>query len=316
MCFNSKKNFIKNFKQFENNLPDIKEETIEFPLKKLIYIIKEKIDGTIKEGENKYNFDFSQEKSLPIKFNLTINYTISEENDYGGNIDYNEIKRTNFSGFNLEINIQDKDIDYTSVYSTIGHELKHVFDLYVDSPYMRADKMEYIYYLMNKYKNECFYNMLYLAYISLKYEMDAKNSEIYNKLRWLKTFDNSMIMDEFKKTYVYGCLKELENFDVDKVLSDIDSNKLIEFLEEYKLIFNFDEISVEPPKKFLIMLKAVFNRISKLYFDKAKEVLEEIIRDNRPYMEKIKHPFYYEHLYLLRVNWDVDDALIRIKDMI
>lgn len=77
MCFNSKKNFIKNFKQFENNLPDIKEEQIEFPLKKLIYIIKEKIEGTIKEGENKYNFDFSQEKSLPIKFNLTINYTMS-----------------------------------------------------------------------------------------------------------------------------------------------------------------------------------------------------------------------------------------------
>ena len=82
MCFNSKKHFIKNFKQFENNLPDIKEESINFPLKKLIYIIKEKIDGTIKEGENKYILDFTQEKSLPIKFNLIINYTIDvKDND-------------------------------------------------------------------------------------------------------------------------------------------------------------------------------------------------------------------------------------------
>jgi len=314
MYFNSREKFIINFKQFESNLPIIKEESIDFPLKKLIYIIKEKIEGTIKKGENKYDLDFSQEKSFPIKFHLVINYDMVDEENYTGGVDYKEVKKVNFNNFHLYIVIKDTKIDYPSVYSVIGHELKHVFDMYLDRPYMMAEKMEYIYYLMDKYKDETLYEMLYLAYISLKYEMEARNSEIYNKLRWLKTFDNSIIMDEFKKSYIYTCLEEMSNFDTNKILSNVNTNKLIEFLEEYKIIFNFDNISVNPPKDFLLTLKSVFKKVSEIYFNRAKEVLEEIIRDNRPYMEAKKHPFYYEYLYLMKINEDINGSAKRIND--
>jgi hypothetical protein len=316
MYFNSKEKFIKNFNQFENNLPIIKEESIDFPLKKLIYIIKEKIEGTIKEGENKYYLDFSCEKSFPIKFHLIINYEMVDEENYTGGVDYKEVKKVNFNNFHLYIVIKDIEIDYSSVYSIVGHELKHVFDMYLDRPYMMAEKMEYIYYLMDKYKDEHLYDLLYLAYISLKYEMEARNSEIYNKLRWLKTFDNSIIMSEFKKSYIYTCLEEMANFDTNKVLSNVNTNKLIEFLEEYKIIFNFDSLSVVPPKDFLLILKSVFKKVSEIYFDRAKEVLEEIIRDNKPYMEAKKHPFYYEYLYLGKINLDIKNSIKRINDFI
>jgi len=315
MCYNSKEKFIKNFKQFENNLPIIKEESIDFPLKKLIYIIKEKIEGTIKEGENKYFFDFLKEKSLPIKFNLIINYEVDEETDYSGGVDYNEVSKNNFNNFNLYIKAKDKEIDYSSIYSTIGHELKHVFDIYLDRPYMMADKMKYIYYLMNKYKDKYLQEMLYLAYISLRYEMEARNSEIYNKLRWLKTFDNLIIMDEFKKSYIFKCLEDLNNFNPNEILSNVNPKLLTDFLNEYKLIYDVD-YDINKIKNFFFEIQGLFQKISEIYLNKALDVIEELKIDNRPYMEAKKHPFYYEYLYLMKVNKDVSESVKRIKDLI
>jgi hypothetical protein len=315
MCYNSKEKFIKNFKQFENNLPIIKEESIDFPLKKLIYIIKEKIEGTIKEGENKYFFDFLKEKSLPIKFNLIINYEVDEETDYSGGVDYNEVSKNNFNNFNLYIKAKDKEIDYSSIYSTIGHELKHVFDIYLDRPYMMADKMKYIYYLMNKYKDKYLQEMLYLAYISLRYEMEARNSEIYNKLRWLKTFDNLIIMDEFKKSYIFKCLEDLNNFNPNEILSNVNPKLLTDFLNEYKLIYDVD-YDINKIKNFFFEIQGLFQKISEIYLNKALDVIEELKIDNRPYMEAKKHPFYYEYLYLMKVNKDVSESVKRIKVLI
>jgi hypothetical protein len=315
MCYNSKEKFIKNFKQFENNLPIIKEESIDFPLKKLIYIIKEKIEGTIKEGENKYFFDFLKEKSLPIKFNLIINYEVDEETDYSGGVDYNEVSKNNFNNFNLYIKAKDKEIDYSSIYSTIGHELKHVFDIYLDRPYMMADKMKYIYYLMNKYKDKYLQEMLYLAYISLRYEMEARNSEIYNKLRWLKTFDNLIIMDEFKKSYIFKCLEDLNNFNPNEILSNVNPKLLTDFLNEYKLIYDVD-YDINKIKNFFFEIQRLFQKISEIYLNKALDVIEELKIDNRPYMEAKKHPFYYEYLYLMKVNKDVSESVKRIKVLI
>jgi len=311
MCFNSKKHFIKNFKQFENNLPDIKEEAINFPLKKLIYIIKEKIEGTIKEGENKYNFDFSQEKFLPIKFNLIINYIIEDDIDYGVYIDYNEIKRVKFNNFNLHIDIKDKEIDYTSVYSTIGHELKHVFDIYHNDPYQEVNKMKIIWKLHGDTQNKYLREILYLTYLALGYELEARNNELYNKLRWLKNFDSSMIMKEFKKTYIYETLMMLKNFDINDVLNNVDNNELTEFITEYaNKIYGRD---IDTPKNFLERIKGFFNAVGDAYLSKAKDILDELIRDNRPYMETIKHPFFHEYFYLLNLEKEMEEIIERIN---
>ena len=311
MCFNSKKHFIKNFKQFENNLPDIKEESINFPLKKLIYIIKEKIDGTIKEGENKYILDFTQEKSLPIKFNLIINYTIDEDTDYSGYIDYNEIKRVKFNNFNLYIDIKDKEMDYSSVYSTIGHELKHVFDIYHNDPYQEVNKMKVIWKLHENTQNKYLREILYLTYLSLSYELEARNNELYNKLRWLKSFDSSMIMDEFKKTYIYESLMMLKNFDIDDILNNVNNDELTVFLIDYaNKIYGREIVS---PKNFLERIKGFFNAVGDAYLTKANDILEELIRDNRPYMETLKHPFFYEYLYLFNLEKEMEEIIEKIN---
>ncbi len=307
MCF-SRKNCVQGFKEFINNLPPEEEkDSIEFPLKKLIYIIKEKIND-VKEGENIYYFDFSNEKMLPVKFNLNIKFQIKDEIDYSGKIDINELKRTNFNGFTIYIMIQDIKINYSSVYSTISHELKHVFDVYQNKPYMEPEIMKNLYVLMNKYNNKYLYEFLYLTYLSLTYEMEARNNEIYNKLRWLKLFDDQLILKEFKKTHIYNSLMELKNFDTNAVLNNVDKDDLIIFFKEYfRLIYNKEIVS--DSKLLLNKIKLLFNAIADKYLEKSKQVLEELKRDNRPYMEAKKAVFYNELIYSLFIDVEISECL-------
>jgi hypothetical protein len=147
--------------------------------------------------------------------------------------------------------------------------------------------------------------------LALSYELEARNNELYNKLRWLKSFDSSMIMDEFKKTYIYESLMLLKNFDINNILNNVNNDELTAFLTEYaNKIYGR---GVDTPKNFLERIKGFFNAVGDAYLSKAKDILEELIRDNRPYMETIKHPFFYEYLYLLNLEKEMEEIIERIN---
>jgi hypothetical protein len=108
-------------------------DVLEFPLKKFMSIIKIKIDGNIKNGENIFHFDFSKEKKLKIDFNLIINYSKLSNNRYYGSINIDDVLSNNFTNFKININVESSNLDLNKLLSVIQHELKHVYDLYWDN---------------------------------------------------------------------------------------------------------------------------------------------------------------------------------------
>jgi hypothetical protein len=172
MMRTSKENFIKCFESFSGGKPSVEADIIDFPLKKFIYLIKQNMDNKIKEGQNIFQFNFLKEKELPIKFSIVINYILDGDNYCEGRVNYGQLKRLNFKDFNITIDVSGK-LEYEEVYSVISHELKHVFDVYYDSTYMEADKSKYIQWLGKKWNNKWLHELLYLSYISLRYEMEA-----------------------------------------------------------------------------------------------------------------------------------------------
>lgn len=264
-------------------------EQIDFPIKKFLYIVKSKIDGEIKEGRNLFEMDFLNEKSLPVKFTLNINYTKSNTlYNYSGGVRRKNLKETNFNGFFLSVKITDKKVDYEELYSVIGHELKHVYDIYHDINTESFDNFTNYFGLETKYKdNEIFSQIIHLCYLGTIHELEARNSMLYNKLRWLKTYDKKQILDEFKKTYTYRELLELRAFDHKKLIELCDKTELFDFTKD--LINSFYKHEIDSDfnlVKFYSNLETNFKNLAKEYLIKAFKVVDEIIIDNKPYMEK------------------------------
>ena len=178
--------------------------------------------------------DFLNEKSLPVKFTINLNYTRSKTNyNYSGSIRRKNLKEKNFNGFFILVNITDNEIDYVELYSVISHELKHVYDIYHDINTKSFDNYTGYFGIENKYKDdEVFSNILHLCYLGTIHELEARNSMIYNKLRWLKTYDKKQLHNEFKKTYTYREILELKNFNHKKLIELCDKTELFNFTKD------------------------------------------------------------------------------------
>lgn len=274
---------MKNWQTFNEKYKDI----LDFPIKKYTYIIKEKIENNIKEGINKYVFDFLNEITLPIKFNLIINYIKENQNKYKGEVNQENVIK-NFDNFDLNVLIISNKIDYNQVYSVINHELKHVYDLYYDVNIESFESLNGYYFLKEKYKkHNILIDFVELSNLALKHELDARLSMIYDKLRWLKTFDKSELEEEFKKTYVFKSLNMLNDFDSDKILN-MNFYILQQFTNDFNKYFiknnkNFNDIN--DLKIFYKNAETSFKKIYTEYLKKCYDVIDELIIDNRPYME-------------------------------
>lgn len=59
---------LKTFEQFSQETPDI----IDFSVKKLMYVIRQKVEDNLLEGKNIFDFDF-KEKDFNTKLSLLLN---------------------------------------------------------------------------------------------------------------------------------------------------------------------------------------------------------------------------------------------------
>ena len=129
------------------------------------------------------------------------------------------------------------------LYSVISHELKHVYDLYHDINTKSFDNYTGYFGIENKYKDdELFSNILHLCYLGTIHELEARNSMIYNKLRWLKTYDKKQLHNEFKKTYTYREILELKNFNHKKLIELCDKTELFNFTKDLIKMFYKQDI--------------------------------------------------------------------------
>jgi len=274
------------------NFLESKKDLIEFPIKKFMSIIKSNIENKISTGLNEFYFDFKSEKTLPISFIISINYD-SNKNNSGGYIKRDEVNKVDknglkFNSFKIYINIGGNYVDYNQLYSIINHELKHVYDLYYENYNDSFDRVDGYNYLKYKYSNcKEIIDFLEISNLSLKHEMEARNSMIYDKLRWLKTFDREQLKTEFQKTYIYKSIFYIKNYDYSQLLL-LDLNELINFTNEYIEFFIKSDIKMVNRIELINFYKKIKDKFSKTsieYLEKCEIILDELVRDNRPYME-------------------------------
>jgi len=262
------------------------KDIIEFPLKKFLSVVKSSLINKIKIGENIFQFDFLQEKTLPISFFVKINFQTGNPK-YSGKIIKNEVFQNEYKNFGIYIQITDSTPEYNQILSIINHELKHVYDLYYGNYKDSFDRVEPYNYLKFKYQNyPDIIHFLEVSNLALEHELEARNSMIYDKLRWLKTFDKKQLEEEFHKSYIKKALDLIKEWDYNKITK---LSKSIEFTNEYiKLFLNSNDVvnSKLDLLKFYTEAKTKFNKTADDYLIKCSAILDELVRDKKPYMEE------------------------------
>ena len=268
-------------------------EIVDFPLKKYLVIIRKEIKSKIKIKENKFYFNFTNERHFPISFNLIIDVEMSDEDNYSGFIDLQTVIKRNYTNFNLIIilKLKEKKINYSELFSIIQHELKHVYDYYKDSNRDTMHQMVRMDLINKTYENnKILKQFLHLMYSATIHEMDAKCSMIYEKLRYLKTYDKSEVLKQFHKSHIYDELELLNDFSYKKFISSLTKDELLIFTKN--LIENFYEDDFDIYYKdfndvvtFYSKLELYFKQLYKKYLEKAYKIIDEIILDNTTYNE-------------------------------
>lgn len=280
---------MKNVKKWHTFLNE--SEQIEFPLKKYLSIIRDKTFNKLSLGDQFIEIDFkSNEYSDYTLVRINIEWIDNDHKTYHGETDILSALQNEFKKFDVSIEITDNEVDWNKLYSTIQHELKHIYDvLYDETDENTFLKVGPINKLKLKYKNiNDFYYFINLVYESLKHELEARNVMIYDRFRWLNIYDKSLIEGEFKNTYIYKSLIRLSNFDSNKFINKFDIDYLISITNDFIEIYSEHDKVIKDKADlydFYNYWDVYFKEKSREYLSKSEKVIDEIIKDNRPYME-------------------------------
>lgn len=267
-------------------------ENINYKLKKTTYMIKSKIENKINIGKS--NFKISSDVFGNINLNIFFQKNNKENYDAISNAIY-----VASLGDEIEIsaNVFDNDINYDKLISSISHELKHVYDAVTDDDISSFLNTGSVYDLKNYFRNNSYIEFVNLIYLSLKHEMEARNHMIYDRLRWLKTYDEQQLKDEYKKTYIYKSLIMLKNFNYKYFIKQFNVNDLIKYTNIFISFFIKNNTSIKNINELYNFYKnyeELFHNIADDYLIKANDVIYELIMDKKPYMEKINLSIFRE----------------------
>ena len=276
--------YLKKLDKWKILLEDL--EKIDFPLKKYMIFIK---NQKIKYGKNIIEFDFKLNE-LDTEFPhviVIINWIKNNSNRVNGATDILSGINSSFKEFNITINFESIEID-DKLYSAIQHELKHVLDITDGTQGIKSWlKNPIINKLKSDFKNTPYYIFAHNVYECLEHELNARNSSIYELLRWLKTYDREQIKNEFENTYVYKSLMRLINFNAEDFIKSFQLEDLLKYTNKFIYLYkDFDMlINKEDIFNFYKYWENEFKTQAKNYLTKAYEILDELIQDKRPYME-------------------------------
>jgi hypothetical protein len=255
-------------------------------------MIKSKIENKINIGKS--NFKISSDVFGNINLNIFFQKNNKENYDAISNAIY-----VASLGDEIEIsaNVFDNDINYDKLISSISHELKHVYDAVTDDDISSFLNTGSVYDLKNYFRNNSYIEFVNLIYLSLKHEMEARNHMIYDRLRWLKTYDEQQLKDEYKKTYIYKSLIMLKNFNYKYFIKQFNVNDLIKYTNIFISFFIKNNTSIKNINELYNFYKnyeELFHNIADDYLIKANDVIYELIMDKKPYMEKINLSIFRE----------------------
>lgn len=280
-------------------------------------VIKEYSEIIYDQFDNKEEYFLIDLEYVPLPLtNLRINFKFSNKYEGSYNPVYSFFNDDTLNGIHINIIIDKNDIDKLKTIGLIAHELTHVKEYYEVQKRIKTFEVKIkptwidikqAYQELNIQEDETFYKFIYLIYLSLDTEMNARVSQIYHYLYNFKIKDKDTLFKKAKEHKNWEFLKLLENFNVDSFIQEmIQEVELIGFLKlTNELIDKFKEKEVNKNTKSLIFInryvsniedliefytnwKDYFNMKVEKHIEKFKTIIIEIIEDlngNRPYNE-------------------------------
>lgn len=264
------------------------------------------------EGEDKILLDFDY-KPLPL-MDLRIIFKKSNVNHAFYNLDFSSIDE-NYKLNNIIIEIEYSDSERSNIAGMIIHELNHINEYYNIQLKMLKTKIKIkptwidIQISIKELdipKENTYYYFIYLLYLSLDTEMNARISQVYDYLYQLNIKDSEILFQKLKNHKNWEYVKLLENFDsvkfVNQNIIDIGEESLLKITNE--LIGKFKDKDLNKRTKLLNFIKIVndksdlyslydnfskyFKTKTKKHIKKFKELTKEIVEDlngNKPFNE-------------------------------
>lgn len=253
-------------------------------------------------------------KELPL-FDLRITFKLT--NKYRGDFNplYSTLKDDNLHDILIQIDIDKNNIIKHKIIGILAHELTHIkeyYEIQKKIEKLNIDIKPYYIKIRESYKElnikeeSYFYNFIYLLYLSLDTEMNARISQIYEYFYEFNSKDENFLFEKLKEHENWLYLEMLNNFDnedfVKKNLNEIGLNGLIDITNEIVNKFENKEINkytklltfvdnvknIEDVNLFYKNFSTYFRKKCEKHIDKFKYLIKEVIEDlngNRPYNE-------------------------------
>lgn len=293
------------FKILENEkIKKLLEEYVPFELKKYTSLIEDMIPS----GNTSFNIfvDFTNE--LGISFNLIVNFEKSNNINYHSEVNLFEAIKKQYKNFDIFINVKDKEINISELMANIHHELKHILDSIAEdgerflNDFLSIPTINYF-----KDNNSIIRDFDILMYLYVEHEISARNSMLWNKFKRLGIYDKEILMDRFKKSYIYDALMKLKDFNALKFINSRNKQELLKLTNEFLTGLNKPIIKFSDLYNYYKKWQDLFKERADKYLTEVPEIIDELIKDIKPYMENNKndkyirgyccincnHPFFY-----------------------
>lgn len=184
----------------------------------------------------------------------------------------------------IKIYLDIDNFDETNLKRVILHELLHIYEIFQriknkSKKSLQWDLNQILLKIRDKYSNDKFLNdFIYLIYLSLDQEINARIAETYTILMESNTDNYNTLISLIKNTESWKYKNYLNDFDANKY--NIDQDKLNNFFDE--LIKEFSKKSINFKlynKNNLNYWTSLFKQKSKKYEQKLFKLIDEVIND-------------------------------------
>lgn len=295
---------MKNFQKYINEgrgISDIIKEYSDF------------IYSLFKDGELKIQLDLDYNQ-LPLN-DLRIEFNYSTK--YYGKTDptYSQLINNKLHDVNIYINIDKNNINSSKIKGLIAHELTHIKEFYEIQKKMELTKIKIIpthlniklaYNSLDIDRESKYYYFIYLLYLSLDTEMNARIAQVYHYLYDFKITDKNILLNKLKEHKNWEYLEMLNNFNhidfIKNNISEIGLESLIKITND--LVEKFKNKNLNKNTKLLNFITEItneeelydfyknfsdyFKQKSSKHISKFKYLIDEVVEDlkgNRPYNE-------------------------------
>lgn len=226
---------------------------------------------------------------------IDIDLKIINSNRYYSNIDW--IK---FLNGDNELTVEIPNVfDNNYLVSMIVHEIRHMIDFTDENLNSGLTSFD-IDVNLRKYNIDKFNDFFRLVYISLEYELIARNNQIYPYIKF-KNLTKSESLSILKNSFIWKSIKSLKNFNYNEFINRFSEDELIRITNGFIVDCLYDNetkvVNIEDILKFYKTWsdyfdevsnrweKITFSEIDKIYerkitnidnYENYKEILKEI----------------------------------------